>query len=84
MSISNPKIENPCQKFIEFKGDKGQFFYYDKELEEHPVGTTSDFVMASWFAREAARACIVKPEEDQGDVITMEDMGVEPVKIGEY
>lgn len=34
MSISKPKIENPCTKFIEFKGDKGQFFYYDKEKEE--------------------------------------------------
>jgi hypothetical protein len=34
MSISNPKIENPCKKFIDFKGDKGQLFYYDKEKEQ--------------------------------------------------
>jgi hypothetical protein len=34
MSKSNPKIENPCKKFIDYKGDKGQFFFYDKELEE--------------------------------------------------
>jgi len=33
MSISKPKLENPCKKFIDFKGDKGQFFYYDKEKE---------------------------------------------------
>lgn len=34
MSISNPKAENPCRKFIDYKGDKGQFFYYDKEQEK--------------------------------------------------
>ena len=34
MSKSNPKIENPCTKFIDFKGDKGRFFYYDKVKEE--------------------------------------------------
>jgi len=34
MSISNPKIQNPCKKFIDFKSDKGQFFFYDKEKEE--------------------------------------------------
>lgn len=33
MSRSNPKIENPCKKFIEFKGDKGQLYYYDRENE---------------------------------------------------
>lgn len=33
MSKSNPKLQNPCQKFIDFKGDKGQFFFYDKEKE---------------------------------------------------
>jgi len=34
MSKSNPKIENPCTKFIDFKSDKGRFFYYDKVKEE--------------------------------------------------
>lgn len=34
MSISNPKIENPCKKFIDFKADKGQFFFFDKETEK--------------------------------------------------
>jgi hypothetical protein len=34
MSKSNPKIENPCSKFIDFKSDKGRFFFYDKEKEE--------------------------------------------------
>jgi len=34
MSISNPKIEKPCRKFIEFKGDKGQFYYYDNDRDE--------------------------------------------------
>jgi hypothetical protein len=34
MSWSNPKITNPATKFIEFKGDTGEFSYYDKEKEE--------------------------------------------------
>lgn len=34
MSKSNPKIENPCTKFIDFKSDKGRFFFYDKEKEK--------------------------------------------------
>ena len=33
MSKSNPKIQNPCQKFIEFKSDKAQFAYFDKVKE---------------------------------------------------
>lgn len=35
MSISNPKIPNPAKKFIEFKGDKGIFRWYNKEAEEN-------------------------------------------------
>lgn len=34
MSISNPSLKNPCQKFIDFKSDKGVFVFYDKEKEE--------------------------------------------------
>jgi hypothetical protein len=34
MSYSNPKQTNPATKFIEFKGDKGIFQFYNKELEE--------------------------------------------------
>jgi hypothetical protein len=34
MSKSNPKIQNPCNKFIDFKSDKGKFFFYDKEKEQ--------------------------------------------------
>jgi len=34
MSKSNPKLQNPCQKFIEFKSDKKQFVYFDKEIEK--------------------------------------------------
>lgn len=34
MSISNPKAVNPATKFIEFKGDTGEFFYYDKLTEQ--------------------------------------------------
>jgi len=35
MSFSEPTLKNPCKKFIEFKGDKGIFQYYDKEKEEN-------------------------------------------------
>jgi hypothetical protein len=34
MSFSNPRAENPCQKYIEFKGDNGTWKYWDKEEEK--------------------------------------------------
>jgi hypothetical protein len=34
MSLSEPKLTNPATKFIEFKGDTGEFFYYDKLKEQ--------------------------------------------------
>jgi hypothetical protein len=34
MSKSNPRLTNPATKFIEFKGDSGKFFHYDKESEK--------------------------------------------------
>jgi uncharacterized protein GlcG (DUF336 family) len=34
MSLSEPKLSNPSTKFIEFKGDTGEFFYYDKATEQ--------------------------------------------------
>jgi hypothetical protein len=34
MSLSNPKQVNPATKFIEFKGDSGEFFYYDKDTTQ--------------------------------------------------
>lgn len=33
MSLSNPKLVNPCKKFIEFKGGDGIFQYWDKSKE---------------------------------------------------
>lgn len=35
MSFSNPTLENPCKKFIDFKSDDKQFVYWDKELGEN-------------------------------------------------
>lgn len=35
MSISNPRQENPAKKFIEFKGDKGVFQYYEKDSKKN-------------------------------------------------
>jgi len=34
MSRSNPTVQNPCTKFIDYHGDDGTFTYYDKESEE--------------------------------------------------
>jgi hypothetical protein len=34
MSKSNPRLQNPCQKFIDLKADKGTFHFWDKETEK--------------------------------------------------
>lgn len=34
MSRSQPKLENPCKKWIEFNSEDGIFTYYDKETEK--------------------------------------------------
>lgn len=34
MSLSTPKIKNPCKKFIEFKGNTGVFQFWNKEKKE--------------------------------------------------
>ena len=33
MSRSNPVLQNPCKKFIQYKADEGKFSYYDKEAQ---------------------------------------------------
>lgn len=35
MSLSQPRLQNPCKKFIEFKGDNGIFQYWDKEAKKN-------------------------------------------------
>jgi hypothetical protein len=34
MSVSQPKLENPCKKFIDFHGKTGKFTYFDKSKGE--------------------------------------------------
>jgi len=61
------------------------FCKWKRELMEHPIGAASDFVMASWFAREAARAASASAEGSAGEsetIITAEEMGLERVTIG--
>lgn len=38
---NNVEIKNPAQRFFEWSGDEGTFFYFDKTLidDEHPKGT---------------------------------------------
>ena len=45
MSFSNPKLQNPCSKFIEFKGDSGTFQFYDKEQEKNIQLSTPCFII---------------------------------------
>lgn len=35
MSISQPKVSNPCKKFIEFKADAGVFRFWNKEEKKN-------------------------------------------------
>lgn len=35
MSLSAPKLQSPCKKYIEFKGDDGVFQYWDKENKKN-------------------------------------------------
>ena len=60
------------------------FCVWYKELQNHPIDTASDTVMASWFAREAARGLSIpqKTEEQSEEIISMEDMGLKRVTIG--
>ena len=51
MSISQPKLKNPCSKFIEYSGDSGEFHYYDKEEEKKiPVKIPLYFVVLDELA----------------------------------
>ena len=60
------------------------FCVWYKELQNHPIGIDSDTVMASWFAREAARGLSIpqKSEEESEEIISMEDIGLKRVSIG--
>ena len=63
------------------------FCVWRHELFNHPLAVASDTVMASWFAREGVRYLTEKVKQERAeavvaDVVTAEDMGVEPVTIG--
>lgn len=64
------------------------FCVWKKELASHPVGEAADTVMAMWFAREAARGLLLgvlpQEEQQQEEIVTAEDVGLERVKIGDY
>jgi hypothetical protein len=64
------------------------FCIWKKEMGAHPVGEAADTVMASWFAREAARGVTLgvlpQEEEQQEEVITAQEVGLEEVHIGDY
>jgi len=56
-----------------------------KEMMEHPLGEAEDTVMASWFAREGARFLTYEdPQKETQSIVTQEEVGVEPVVIGNY
>lgn len=65
------------------------FCVWRSELYSHPLAKAADTVMASWFAREGVRFLVDKVKQQQeaaavDDVVTAEDLGVDPVVIGEY
>lgn len=74
VAMGNKEHEPDCDcSFCKFKD----------ELDKHPLGKTADIVMAAWFAREAVRFSeIQKPAEQQEEVITAEDIGIERIEIG--
>ena len=72
----------PMRGVDPFDAEHG-FNIWKKELDEHPIGTTADTVMASWFAREGARY-IGQEKPDTDGIIAGEDVGVEEVRIGGY
>jgi len=67
------------------------FCVWRDELFNHPLAKAADTVMASWFAREGVRflaekARIVAEEAANpvDDIVTAEELGVEPVTIGDH
>lgn len=77
-----------CAMGSEHQPDCGcGFCVWKREMSEHPIGEAADTVMASWFAREAARALTFRITEQpmiNEDIVTMEDVGLERVAIGDY
>lgn len=55
-----------------------------QELSDHPVGEVADTVMASWFAREGARMLTHNVPQEEEQIITEQDVGLERVEIGSY
>lgn len=65
------------------------FCAWRSELYNHPLAKASDTVMASWFAREGVRYLVDKVQKQKeaelvDEIVTAEDMGVEPVTIGDH
>lgn len=58
------------------------FCLWKKELRDHPIGEAADTVMASWFAREGARFILNNNQPQDDEIVTAEEMGIEPVAIG--
>jgi hypothetical protein len=65
---------------------KCNFCAWKGEMQMHPVGSTADIIMASWFAREAARSLQfgIIPQDSMApdEIITEQDIGLERVQIG--
>lgn len=65
------------------------FCAWRNELFNHPLAKAADTVMASWFAREGVRFLVEKLRVQQeealvDDIVTAEELGVEPVTIGDH
>ena len=65
------------------------FCVWRHELFNHPLAKAADTVMASWFAREGVRYLAEKSKQQAAqeavdDTVTAEELGIEPVIIGEH
>ena len=52
MSLSNPKISNPCKKFYRFKSDEKKVVYWDKEFnngEGKNTGANIELILPARF-----------------------------------
>lgn len=73
-------------KGIDPTDSENPYNIWRRELRSHPVGEAEDTVMACWFAREGARYLTrdTSVEEQEGEIVHQEEMGVEEVVIGSY
>lgn len=88
VEFANGAWMTPCQG-VDFSLDHNNPIVVNyNELQNHPIASTWDTVMAQWFAREGARYFVQnllgQENVNPNAIITGEEMGIERVNIGNY